>query len=71
MKRKRRNWWVVIECIATSKEFGKTSFVQNAWKDQAIEIHGWVFDIRPGKIIDLYAIIDEIADLDEIFKYSK
>lgn len=31
----------------------KTAVVQRAYKDRNITIHGWVFDIRSGKLIDL------------------
>lgn len=31
----------------------KTPDVQKAWKDRKLEVHGWVFDVRTGKLIDL------------------
>lgn len=68
---KRADRLVELNVLQQVKNLAKTSIVQNAWQKQEIEIHGWVFDTRTGKIIDLDAKIDEVEDLDEIFKYSK
>lgn len=52
------------------ENLAKTSLVQKAWKNRELEIHGWVFDIRTGKIKDLDVKFDEIEDLDNIFQYK-
>lgn len=31
----------------------KTPDVQKAWKERRLEVHGWVFDVKTGKLIDL------------------
>jgi carbonic anhydrase len=31
----------------------KTAAIQEAYKDRGLQVHGWVFDIHTGKIIDL------------------
>lgn len=31
----------------------KTSVVQQAYKERGIQVHGWVFDVRTGELIDL------------------
>lgn len=31
----------------------KTAAVQEAYKDRGLTVHGWVFDVRTGKLIDL------------------
>lgn len=31
----------------------KTAAIQEAYKDRNLQVHGWVFDIRTGKLIDL------------------
>lgn len=45
----------------------KTAVVQNAIRNRDIKIHGWVFDIATGKIIDLKidfkAILDDIMEI--------
>jgi carbonic anhydrase len=68
---KRADRLVELNVLQQVKNLAKTSIVQNAWQNHEIEIHGWVFDTRTGKIIDLDAKIDEVEDLDEIFKYSR
>ncbi len=44
----------------------KTSDVQLAFKDRGITVHGWVFDLASGKLIDLK--IDFATILDEIME---
>ncbi|MFP5470431.1 MAG: carbonate dehydratase [Bacteroidia bacterium] len=47
----------------------KTSIVQNAWKNkQALEIHGWVYDIANGIIKDLEVSTDNSQDIKSIYK---
>ncbi len=50
----------------------KTSDVQKAYRERAFTVHGWVFDIQSGKLIDLkidfQAILDEIM---EIYRLSE
>lgn len=45
----------------------KTSDVQLAFKDRGITVHGWVFDLASGELIDLNinftAILDEIMEI--------
>lgn len=52
------------------ENLAKTSFVQKAWRNRELEIHGWVFDIRTGKIKDLDVKYDELEDLNDIFQYK-
>ena len=40
----------------------KTSDVQTAFREQGIKIHGWVFDMRTGKLIDLKINFNEILE---------
>ena len=37
----------------------KTAVVQKAYKNRGIQIHGWVFDIKTGKLIDLEIDIEQ------------
>lgn len=49
----------------------KTSDVQKAYNERAMEVHGWVFDINSGKLIDLEVNFDEIMDdIREIYRLS-
>lgn len=46
----------------------KTAVVQRAIREKRITVHGWVFDIKSGKIIDLKIDFDHIlADIMEIY----
>ena len=46
----------------------KTADVQKAFKERGIKIHGWVFDIHSGKLIDLHLNVDQIMhDIMEIY----
>ncbi len=38
----------------------KTSAVQKAYRDRGLKVHGWVFDIHTGKLIDLKIDFDTI-----------
>lgn len=52
------------------KNLAKTSFVQKAWKDRAVQVHGWVYGLDSGKIKDLNVKVEEMNDLDPIFRYE-
>jgi carbonic anhydrase len=45
----------------------KTAEVQHAYRTRGISVHGWVFDIKSGKLIDLNIdfekIIENIAEI--------
>jgi len=47
----------------------KTAVVQRAYKERKIQVHGWVFDIHSGQLIDLKIDIPEILrDIMEIYR---
>lgn len=47
----------------------KTAAVQLANRERGLRVHGWVFDIKTGKLIDLKINFDEIlAKIMEIYK---
>lgn len=49
----------------------KTAEVQRAYRDRKITVHGWVFDINSGKLIDLEIPFEEIlGDIMEIYRLS-
>lgn len=59
---------VLEQCINVIK----TRDVQNAHLEKRIKVHGWVFDIHTGKIIDLNINIEEINnDIVEIYRLFK
>jgi carbonic anhydrase len=38
----------------------KTPDVQKAWKERRLDVHGWVFDIKTGRLIDLKIDLEKI-----------
>jgi carbonic anhydrase len=47
----------------------KTPDVQKAYKDRLLTVHGWVFDIHSGQLIDLKIDFDHILEsIMEIYK---
>jgi carbonic anhydrase len=46
----------------------KTAAVQKAYKDRGMQVHGWVFDIQTGKLIDLKLDFPHILrNIEEIY----
>ncbi|OYU96404.1 MAG: carbonic anhydrase [Bacteroidetes bacterium B1(2017)] len=52
------------------ENLAKTATVQNAWKKRELQVHGWVFNLTTGGIIDLEVMKDELEDMPSIFHYS-
>ncbi len=49
----------------------KTAVVQKAYRDRQLTVHGWVFDIYNGKLIDLKINFDKIlSDIMEIYRLT-
>jgi len=47
----------------------KTSDVQKAYKERKLTVHGWVFDVHSGALIDLRIDFDKIlSDIMEIYR---
>lgn len=47
----------------------KTAAVQQAYKERGLQVHGWVFDIHTGKLIDLKIDFRNIlSDIMEIYR---
>ncbi len=47
----------------------KTAAVQQAYKDRGLTVHGWVFDVHTGKLIDLKIDFNKIlSDIMEIYR---
>lgn len=46
----------------------KTAAIQEAYKDRGLQVHGWVFDIHSGKLIDLKIDFPKVLkDIMEIY----
>lgn len=46
----------------------KTSIVQDAWKERKLQIHGWIYGLNNGEIVDLKCMVRELDDLPPIFR---
>lgn len=68
--RQRENRLVELNVIQQVQNLGKTRIVQQAWKKRELQVHGWVYGFESGLIKDLNVMMDEISDLDPIFRYD-
>lgn len=60
--------FVEVNVMEQVHDLGKTSIVQNAWKnDQPLHIHGWVYDINDGIIKDLEVSFTCTKDLHSVY----
>ena len=66
----KENRMVELNVIEQVHNLAKTSFVQKAWKNRELEIHGWVYSLNNGKIIDLDCKYTNIDQLEDIYKFS-
>jgi carbonic anhydrase len=70
-EKKRGKRLVELNVIDQVINLSKVSVIQEAWKEGAYPIvHGWVFDMESGNIKDLDVKIDEIDDVDTIYKFE-
>jgi carbonic anhydrase len=66
VQRSRR--FVEVNVMEQVMDLGKTSIVQNAWKNnQNLHLHGWVYDIHDGIIKDLSVTITGVQDLHNVY----
>lgn len=52
-------------------DLAKTSIIQTAWdKGQEIQVHGWVYDVADGLIIDLGVTLKNDSSLEEVYRLT-
>lgn len=61
---------VELNVIEQVHNLAKTSIVQKAWKNRELEIHGWVYSLEDGKIIDLDVAYSNIDQLEPVFRFT-
>ncbi len=66
----RENRLVELNIHEQVHNLAKTRIVQQAWKKRQLQIHGWVYGFNNGLITDLNVMMDEISDLEPIFRYD-
>ncbi|MEQ9467885.1 MAG: carbonic anhydrase [Ekhidna sp.] len=62
---------VELNVIEQVHNLAKTSIVQKAWKNRELEIHGWVYSLEDGKIIDLDVAYSNINQLEPVFRFTE
>jgi carbonic anhydrase len=68
----RARRFVELNVIEQVFDLTKTSTIQNAWeKRQSPQVHGWVYDINNGIIIDLDVTVKDNSELSEVFKFQQ
>lgn len=68
--KKRSNRLVELNVMEQVKNLAKTNIIQEAWQNQALKLHGWVYGLETGRLKDLNCMISEIEDLEPIFRYN-
>ena len=68
--KKREDRLVELNVMEQVNNLAKTRIVQRAWKDSTLQIHGWVYDCKNGLIKDLNYRMNQIDDLDRIYRYD-
>ena len=66
----RENRLVELNVVEQVHNLAKTKIVQQAWQRRELQVHGWVYGFDDGLIKDLKVMVDEISDLDPIFRYT-
>ncbi|MCE9538706.1 MAG: carbonic anhydrase, partial [Bacteroidetes bacterium] len=67
--KERENRLVELNVIEQVHNLSKTLVVQKAWNKRELQVHGWVYGFNNGLITDLKVMMDEISDLEPIFRY--
>jgi carbonic anhydrase len=68
--RDRENRLVELNVMEQVHNLAKTKIVQQAWNRSELQVHGWVYGFEDGLIKDLKVMMDEISDLESIFRYD-
>lgn len=66
----RQNRLVELNVMEQVHNLAKTKIVQQAWQRRDLQVHGWVYGFDNGLIKDLKVMVDEIGDLEPIFRFD-
>lgn len=69
--KERADRLVELNVITQVYNLAETSIVQKAWERRELNIHGWVFDMRTGKIKDLNVKVNDQESLHPIFRFKQ
>jgi carbonic anhydrase len=69
---KRFDRMVELNVEEQLSSLAETSIVQKAWKekDRNLEVHGWVFDLRTGKLKDLGKSMSDNSKIENIYRFE-
>jgi carbonic anhydrase len=68
----RQNRFVELNVIEQVYDLGKSSIIQNAWRERGGPIlHGWVYDIANGLIKDLNVSMSSEEDMMKVYKFER
>lgn len=63
--------FVELNVVEQVMDLAKTSIIQGAWKkEQALQVHGWVYDIKDGIIKDLDVNFSCNSELEEVYQLN-
>ena len=68
---KRFDTFVELNVKEQVQNMAKIAFIQEEWAaGNTPSIHGWVFSLKEGKVVDLNYSIDSKDQLEEIYRYN-
>jgi len=68
---KKFDRFVELNVVEQVFDLAKTSIVQEAWNSkQTLHVHGWIYDIRSGYVVDLNVNFDNNSQLDDVYKLN-
>jgi carbonic anhydrase len=71
-KEERGRRFVELNVMEQVYDLGKTSIVQNAWRNgQPLHVHGWVYDLKDGLIRDLGVTFKSASDLPPVYQFGE
>lgn len=66
---KKYNRFVELNVIEQVLDLAKTSIIQTAWRrEQPIHVHGWVYDVKDGLIVDLNVNFKNNNSLADVYR---
>ncbi len=69
-KRAKADKLVELNVIEQVRNLARTQIVQNAWKRNVLQIHGWIYSFNNGLIKDLNIIIQHKDTLAPIYRFE-
>lgn len=68
--KKREDRLVELNVMEQVYNLAKTRIVQRAWKNRSLQIHGFIYNCRTGRLNDLNCKLTGVGDVEKIFRYN-